>query len=154
MALVVSDTKASVGAVFTKNAFAAAPVIVGREILANDPTAHAVLINAGCANACTGEVGLRDTRASIAAMDKALGYSGKTPSTFMLSTGVIGVPLKMDKILKGVDVLCKNLKSDHESWVSVAKGIMTTDTFPKLRSKEFVGRDGKTYRMAGWAKGA
>ncbi|KAI9335941.1 hypothetical protein BDR26DRAFT_839162 [Obelidium mucronatum] len=154
MALVVSDTKAAVGAVFTKNAFAAAPVIVAREILANDSSAQAVLINAGCANACTGEVGLRDTRTSIAAMDQALGYTSKNPSTLMLSTGVIGVPLKMDKILKGVDVLSKNLKTSHEAWVDVAKGIMTTDTFPKLRSKEFVGKDGKTYRMAGWAKGA
>ncbi|KAJ3064399.1 hypothetical protein HDU99_004471 [Rhizoclosmatium hyalinum] len=154
MALVVSDPPAAVAAVFTKNAFAAAPVIVAREILANDEKCRAVLVNAGCANACTGDVGLRDTRTAIAAMDKALGFSNANPSTIMLSTGVIGVPLKMDKILKGVDSLSKTLKDDHNAWVNVATGIMTTDTFPKLRSREFIGKDGKSYRMAGWAKGA
>ncbi|KAI8620083.1 hypothetical protein BC830DRAFT_1164812 [Chytriomyces sp. MP71] len=154
MALVVSETKASVGAVFTKNAFAAAPVTVAREIVSANAGVAAVLVNAGCANACTGDVGLRDTRAAIAATDQALGFAAPTPATIMLSTGVIGVPLKMDKIHNGIGTLSKSLSNTHDAWVGVAKAIMTTDTFPKLRSREFTTRDGQTYRMAGWSKGA
>ncbi|KAJ3094919.1 hypothetical protein HK100_005977 [Physocladia obscura] len=147
MALVVSDTKAAVGAVFTKNAFAAAPVIVARQIVADEPFVQAVLVNAG-------QTGLKDANAAIVATDKALNFATSSKSTIMLSTGVIGVPLKMDKILAAIPKLAAALDSSHASWLSVATGIMTTDTFPKLRSREFIGSTGKSYRMAGWAKGA
>ncbi|KAJ3224257.1 hypothetical protein HDU81_008652 [Chytriomyces hyalinus] len=79
-------------------------------------------------------------------------------STLMLSTGVIGVPLKMDRVEKGIDTLSAAVSksattASHEDWLAAATAIMTTDTFPKLRSKEF-SVNGKAYRIAGWSKGA
>jgi glutamate N-acetyltransferase/amino-acid N-acetyltransferase len=73
-----------------------------------------------------------------------------------MSTGVIGQPLKMDKIQNGISLLTgpNGMSGDHEGWLKAAVGIMTTDTFPKLRSKEFKTSNGATYRMAGWCKGA
>ncbi|KAJ3247361.1 hypothetical protein HDU77_008616, partial [Chytriomyces hyalinus] len=157
MALVVSDRDCAGAAVFTRNAFAAAPVLVGREVIKTSGDAmRAVLVNAGCANACTGAQGIADTRTAIAKTAASLGLKS-TGSTLMLSTGVIGVPLKMDRIEKGIDTLSasvtKSSTASHEDWLAAATAIMTTDTFPKLRSKEF-SVNGKAYRIAGWSKGA
>ncbi|KAI8824679.1 hypothetical protein BJ741DRAFT_633167 [Chytriomyces cf. hyalinus JEL632] len=157
MALVVSDRDCAGAAVFTRNAFAAAPVLVGREVIKGSGDAmRAVLVNAGCANACTGAQGIADTRTAIAKTAANLGLKS-TGSTVMLSTGVIGVPLKMDRIEKGIDSLSasvlKSSAASHEDWLAAARAIMTTDTFPKLRSKEFP-MHGKAYRIAGWSKGA
>ncbi|KAI8831783.1 arginine biosynthesis protein ArgJ [Chytriomyces cf. hyalinus JEL632] len=133
--------------------FAAAPVLVGREdIKTSGDAMRAVLVNAGCANACTGAQGIADTRTAIAKAAAGLGLKS-TGSTLMLSTGVIGVPLKMDRIKKGIDSLSASSAASHEDWLAAATAIMTTDTFPKLRSKEF-SMHGKAYRIAGWSKGA
>ncbi|KAJ3346202.1 hypothetical protein HDU83_003307 [Entophlyctis luteolus] len=152
MALVVSDTPAAVGAVFTRNAFAAAPVTVARRRLQETPYVRAVLVNAGCANACTGDRGIADAEAALASTEAALSIPAR--SSLMLSTGVIGVPLKMDKINSGIDALSSSLDSSHSSWANVAHAIMTTDTFAKLRSAEFKNTRVGSYRFAGWAKGA
>ncbi|KAJ3415642.1 hypothetical protein HDV05_004518 [Chytridiales sp. JEL 0842] len=160
MAMVYSKRPCTAAAVFTKNAFAAAPVQVDKEILRGRSNAgiSAVLVNSGCANACTGNQGLSDAWETSKSTDAALKLptSSSIPATLVMSTGVIGQPLKMDKILNGIQLLTspQGMSASHEGWLSAAVGIMTTDTFPKLRSREFKTRTGATYRMAGWCKGA
>ncbi|KAJ3272787.1 hypothetical protein HK104_004400 [Borealophlyctis nickersoniae] len=160
LALVVSPTNPCVAAaVFTKNSFCAAPVQVSREIVRGSAgkdgrgSVRAVVVNSGCANACTGEAGLKDAWTMSKAVDAALGAGSSNASTVVMSTGVIGQPLQMDKISAGIEKLIPEVAESHQAWMAVAEGIMTTDTFPKLRSREFRGKTG-SYRMAGWSKGA
>ncbi|KAI9101718.1 hypothetical protein DFS34DRAFT_427648 [Phlyctochytrium arcticum] len=149
-------------AVFTQNSFAAAPVQVSKAAIkesAGGVGVQALIVNSGCANACTGDKGLEDAWKMVKTVDAAMANEGQTnpdshPHTLVMSTGVIGQPLNMSKITKGVAEMLPLLESSHEAWLGAAEGIMTTDTFPKLRSKEFKTREGKTYRMAGWSKGA
>ncbi len=79
------------------------------------------------------------------------GYKGLT---CVMSTGVIGQPLPMQVIRRGVAQCYAQLDSSHESWLDAATAIMTTDTFPKLRSREFRLPSGVTYRFGGMCKGA
>ncbi|KAJ3195104.1 hypothetical protein HK101_001081 [Irineochytrium annulatum] len=163
MTMVRSELPCTAAGVFTKNVFAAAPVQVDRDILTSrsGQGLTSVLVNAGCANACTGDQGLDDAWSTSRYIDSQLGVqphaaSGK-PSSLVMSTGVIGQPLKMDKIRQGVDELTKTgtLTANHAGWSKASQGIMTTDTFPKLRSREFTSRSfGQKYRIAGWCKGA
>lgn len=159
LAAIVSDVPATASAVFTTNIFKAAPVLVSKKIM--DETSgegvRAIIVNSGCANAVTGEGGLKDAKSMVATVDKTLGIesdSESTGKTLVMSTGVIGQRLNMDKILKGIPELLKShLGTDHTAWLNGAKAICTTDTFPKLTSKEFtIGET--TYRIAGLAKGA
>lgn len=84
--------------------------------------------------------------------------SSNNGKCLVMSTGVIGQPLQMEKIKKGLTTAASTAGSTFDHWMACAEGIMTTDTFPKLLSKEFKGKskDGAsfTYRMAGWSKGA
>ncbi|CDK28925.1 unnamed protein product [Kuraishia capsulata CBS 1993] len=156
LALLLSEKPASAAAVFTTNKYKAAPVVVSRQVLdqCGGEGINGVVINSGCANAVTGEGGLKDARSMVAQVDKLSGSA--TASTLVMSTGVIGQRLQMDKILPGIDKLGQTpglLGSDHDHWLTCAKGIMTTDTFPKLVSKSFE-IDGVQYSLAGLAKGA
>ncbi|KAJ3156880.1 hypothetical protein HDU86_003415 [Geranomyces michiganensis] len=138
-------------AVFTQNSFAAAPVQVSKAIINETTGVRALVVNSGCANACTGDQGLKDAWRMSRETDTALGGdAGSKPQTLVMSTGVIGQHLDMDKIVPGIAELAKNVGPTHENWLSAAEGIMTTDTFPKLRSTVFEG----DYSMAGWSKGA
>ncbi|KAJ3177147.1 hypothetical protein HDU87_004639 [Geranomyces variabilis] len=144
-------------AVFTQNSFAAAPVQVSKAIVKEAATVRALIVNSGCANACTGEQGTKDAWRMSREVDAALGGGGERgaasstrPKTLVMSTGVIGQHLDMDKIVAGITQLTQNVGPAHDNWLSAAEGIMTTDTFPKLRSTVFEG----DYRMAGWSKGA
>jgi glutamate N-acetyltransferase/amino-acid N-acetyltransferase len=140
IAIIVSpEHKCKAAAVFTTNKFCAAPVQVSKTLL--NESLFGVVVNSGCANACTGEQGLADAQE----MSKII---GNLPSLVM-STGVIGQKLQMSKIRSGLRSALENAGSDHHSWMAAAEGIMTTDTFPKLKSQDF-----RTYRMAGWSKGA
>ncbi|KAJ3324790.1 hypothetical protein HDV06_006098 [Boothiomyces sp. JEL0866] len=134
-------------AVFTTNKFCAAPVQISKKILkeSNGSGYYGVVVNSGCANACTGEGGLAD------AQTMAEHLTNKP--VVVMSTGVIGQRLQLDKIKKGLDAAAANAGSSHSHWKSAAEGIMTTDTFPKLISREFKTKTG-SYRMAGWSKGA
>ncbi|VVT54315.1 uncharacterized protein SAPINGB_P004014 [Magnusiomyces paraingens] len=159
LAAIVSDTPAAASAVFTTNVFKAAPVQISKKVLdeTHGEGINAIIINSGCANAVTGEGGLEDATTMVQLVDKTLNKtapSGVLANTLVMSTGVIGQRLKMDKIEAGIpELLTKHLGSDHESWIRGAKAICTTDTFPKLVSKEFsIGSN--TYRIAGLAKGA
>lgn len=138
----------SVAGVFTKNAFCAAPVTVCREHLATAPIRFLV-INSGNANACTGEQGIQDAKATCAAIAKLAGV--KTEQVLPFSTGVIGEPLPVQKI---IDVLPEALaKANENGWDDAGAGIMTTDTRPKGFSQQFEYQ-GQTITVNGISKGA
>jgi len=152
LALVFSRRPCVGAALFTTNAFKAAPVLYDRAVLARNANAfHGVVINAGCANACTGAQGLRDSQATAAAAGAALGVSGE--SILVMSTGVIGVHLPMDKVLSGVKQAASSLDPGIEAGHATARAIMTTDTRPK-ESAVRVLTPGAAYTIAGMAKGA
>lgn len=160
LAAIVSEKPATASAVFTTNVFKAAPVQVSKQIMdeTNGDGIRAIIVNSGCANAVTGEGGLKDAKNMVKKVDEVLGVAtkdGETGKTLVMSTGVIGQRLNMEKIIGGIPKLLKDghLGSDHTAWLNGAKAICTTDTFPKLTSKEFkIGN--VTYRIAGLAKGA
>ncbi|VEU22604.1 DEKNAAC103700 [Brettanomyces naardenensis] len=158
MSMLVSDYPASAAACFTTNKFKAAPVVADKATLdANQGSGiRAIVANSGCANSVTGEGGLEDAYKMISTVDESLGIASKDKnSSLVMSTGVIGQRLPMDKIVSGIAKLAKGdlLGSDHEHWLTCARGIMTTDTFPKLVSKKF-SMGGTEYALAGLAKGA
>jgi glutamate N-acetyltransferase/amino-acid N-acetyltransferase len=135
-------------AVFTQNAFCAAPVRVAREHLGQQQPAY-LLVNTGNANAGTGEPGMEDARQCCVAL---AGYAG-CPSQAVLpfSTGVIGEPLPADRIQTSLPSALQHL--DENGWGAAATGILTTDTVPKGASKRIV-LDGQTVTITGIAKGA
>ncbi|EDO15729.1 hypothetical protein Kpol_1073p15 [Vanderwaltozyma polyspora DSM 70294] len=146
---------AAAAAVFTTNKFKAAPVVVSKQILEdkNGTGINAIVINSGCANSVTGEVGIEDAKKLISHVDSKLGTS---MSTLPMSTGVIGQRLHVNKISKGIDEIFDNNKfgSDFQSWLDMAKSICTTDTFPKLVTSRFSLPNGEKYTLTGIAKGA
>jgi glutamate N-acetyltransferase/amino-acid N-acetyltransferase len=128
LALIVSDQDCTGAATFTRNCFAAAPVIIDRETLAaNSTRLRAIVANAGIANACTGDEGLEAAREMQRMTSKAIGCSPE--QTLVLSTGVIGVQLDLDKIAAGISMAASQL--DYSTGLAAAKAIMTTDTRPK-----------------------
>jgi len=148
--LVVMELSAgsTTAAVFTQNAFCAAPVRVAREHLGQQQPAY-LLVNAGNANAGTGEPGMRDARQCSESL--AVLASCSTQAVLPFSTGVIGEPLPIDKIQAGLPSALQRL--DENGWAAAATGILTTDTVPKGASKRIL-LDGKTVTITGIAKGA
>jgi len=146
-ALIASDRPCAAAAVFTRNKFAAAPVIYDRALVTENPAGlRAVAINSGCANACTGDAGLADAATMAADVEVALGLPAR--SCAVMSTGVIGVRLDISKIAAGVRLACLRQLS-AEGWDAAARAIMTTDTRPKVAFREVGG-----VRLFGMAKGA
>ena len=148
LALLVADQSCPAAGVFTTSLAKAAPVLVSREHLAGG-RARAVVVNAGCANAGTGAQGLADARATAAAVAAALGC--ESSHVIVASTGVIGVPLPMDKVQAGIERAASGLSV--ASGPDAARAIMTTDT----RSKEVraeVPLGNATAIIGGMAKGA
>ncbi len=148
LALLVADWGCSVAGVFTNNRVQAAPVLVSREHAASGQ-ARAVLINAGCANAATGAAGLADARESAVVTAAAVGC--RPAEVLVASTGVIGVPLPMDKLRAGIAAAAAELSP--QAGPAAARAIMTTDTRPKQVCVEFT-LDGHQARLGGMAKGA
>jgi len=148
MALLVADAPASVAAVYTTNKVAAAPVQVDRE-RTRSGLAQAVIVNSGCANACTGETGLNNAREMARLTAEALGIDEKL--VLVCSTGVIGVNLPMDRVAAGVKLAVAALSPSggHDA----ACAIMTTDTADKQVAVE-LEIDGKTIYIGGMCKGA
>ncbi len=139
--------------VFTQNAFAAAPVLVSRELLASSRGhIRGVVANAGCANAATGERGMEAARAMAGKAQQAVGASAHEPF-LVCSTGTIGVHLPMEKMLPAIEKAATHLEASEAALRAVARAIMTTDTRPKIASREIVV-DGKPVRIAGVAKGS
>ncbi|MGQ9787579.1 MAG: bifunctional glutamate N-acetyltransferase/amino-acid acetyltransferase ArgJ, partial [Anaerolineae bacterium] len=129
LALVVSDRPATAAGVFTTNAFRAAPVLYDEALLArkHPPFVRAVVINAGNANACTGEAGLRDTERMARLTEDILGLPRDT--VLVMSTGVIGHRLPMDKVEQGIRIAAQSLSPSGGA--VAARAIMTTDLVPK-----------------------
>jgi glutamate N-acetyltransferase/amino-acid N-acetyltransferase len=154
LSMIVSEEPASAAAVFTTNKFKAAPVQLSSKILSQTDKVNAIIINSGCANAVTGTKGLANAQEVVSTVDKLVSSDPSKPSTLCMSTGVIGQQLSMNKILPSIPKLySESLGDDHDHWLTCAKGIMTTDTFPKLVSKE-ININNHTYRIAGLSKGA
>ena len=141
-------------AVFTRNQFPAPPVAHGRQLLAANPNGiHGVVINSGNANASTGVEGKANVRRTAEAVEQALGASDN--ALFVMSTGVIGVQLPMERLLAGVPRAVEALSAT--GWDVAARAIMTTDTRPKLatRALDFSGADSpETVKLSGIAKGS
>ena len=147
--LVAFDAGTRVAAVFTRNRFAAAPVIVSREHLAGKHPIRAVIVNTGVANAGTGALGLADARATCVAVASALDIENS--QVLPLSTGVIMEPLPVERVRAGIPDCVADLAPGN--WASAAEAIMTTDTVAKAVSRQVV-IDGSTITVTGISKGA
>jgi glutamate N-acetyltransferase/amino-acid N-acetyltransferase len=148
MALIVSDVPAAAAATFTTNLVKAAPVKVSMKHLRNGKM-RGVIINAGCANACTGVGGIADAKAMVEHVAEE--FQSKPREWLVCSTGRIGNRLPMVKVRKGIEKAAAKLGPNNG--VEAAKAIMTTDT----RRKEFAMRfkvDGRKVTIGGMAKGA
>ncbi len=148
LALIVSDGPAAAAAIFTRNRIKSPSVTAGMQH-ARAGFLQAVVVNSGNANACTGPGGLRDSRAMCAEAARHLGIDAQRvlPS----STGIIGVPLPMDKIARGIADAAASLSPDGLQ--EAVEAIMTTDNGPKTAAASCrIG--GRTVHVAGIAKGA
>jgi glutamate N-acetyltransferase / amino-acid N-acetyltransferase len=146
LALVVSDRPCSAAATFTRNRFAAAPVLYDKALLVERPAGlRAVVINAGIANACTGDAGLEDAGGMATTAEGILRLPPR--SCAVMSTGVIGPRLPLDKIEAGIRLGADDLTEG--GWQDAAHAIMTTDTHPKTAFR----KAGKAL-LFGMAKGA
>ncbi len=150
LALLVADRPASAAGVFTTNRVQAAPVLVSRSHLERSRgVASAVIVNSGCANACTGEDGLTVARETTRTVAQALGCP--VEQVLVASTGVIGVGLDLHKIKQGVPMAISQLT--REGHAAAAKAIMTTDPAPKEAAAR-IDIAGGTFSIGGMAKGA
>jgi glutamate N-acetyltransferase/amino-acid N-acetyltransferase len=150
VALLLSDGPAAAAGLFTTNRFAAAPVQWCREILPASGT-RAIVANAGNANACTGEQGRQDVRASAQLVAELVGCAAA--DVCVASTGIIGHPLPMDKLTQGIRAAHASLAADGAAGQAAARAIMTTDTRPKTCAVR-VETPGGTFGVGGMTKGA
>lgn len=148
VALLAADQPATVAAVYTTNQVAAAPVRLDRE-RTRDGRAQAVLINSGCANACTGDQGMQDARTSAKAVADALGIDESL--VLVCSTGVIGMLMPIDRLTAGAKKAVQTLSREGSD--DAAHAIMTTDTVEKQVAVE-LEIDGKVVRVGGMCKGS
>ena len=150
LGLVAASPAASAAALFTKNLVKAAPVVLSAQNLSRtEGRVGAVLFNSGCANAATGAVGMDAAFATTQAAAESLNLPPQ--ETLAASTGVIGVPLPTEKILRAVPALARKLSPS--GLPDLAQSILTTDTRPKAASAR-LQVDGKTITISGIAKGA
>ena len=144
-----------VAGVFTQNRFCAAPVMLCREHLAKGDGIRALVVNTGCANAGTGDEGLKRAQETCLEAARILGGLGplnvQASQVLPFSTGVILEPLPIERIKAGLPGAVANLKADN--WFAAAHAIMTTDTVAKAASKQFKLQN-KTITITGIAKGA
>lgn len=147
--LIELPEKSVTRAVFTQNDFAAAPVVVGKQNLADTSHTRYIIINAGNANAVTGQAGIDHARACCQALADIAQVN--VAQVLPLSTGVIGEPLPHKKIIDSLPLLYDTTSQDH--WLDAARGIMTTDTQPKGATASFQYQ-GHTVVVNGIAKGA
>ncbi len=151
LGLLVSETVATSAAVFTKNKFKAAPVLVSRDNLAKGGhKTRAIIVNSGCANALTGKAGLLAANRTVAEVARRL----RVPKQQVLvaSTGVIGRELPVQEIQESLPGLIATLKSEPNN--HFVESILTTDTFPKQASVEVALSSKKRIRIGATAKGA
>ena len=150
VALIVADEPCSAAAVFTTNKVAAAPVLYDREVVRSGRV-QAILANSGCANACTGELGLKDARLSALVTAGELGIDPR--GVLVASTGVIGRPLPMARLLAGMKQAAKKLGRTSAHGLAAEKAVMTTDTKPK-QACAVVTIGGRRVTVGGMSKGS
>jgi len=148
MALIFSEAEASIAGTFTTNTVKAAPVRICMQKIKSG-SGQAIIVNSGNANACTGKQGMKDARDMVAVASKQLGIG--IGLTYICSTGVIGAPMPMQRIIPAISPLAGSL--GNATFNDIAKAIMTTDTFPKITSRQ-IKVDGKQGVIAGICKGA
>jgi glutamate N-acetyltransferase / amino-acid N-acetyltransferase len=149
VAVIRSDTPAAAAGVFTRNTVKAAPVVISQLTLRRGTPISAVVVNAGNANACTGAQGFRDALVMCTTAGDALDLD---PSDVLVcSTGVIGRPMPMDRVVRGIRAAA--LSMSPSAGGDVARAIMTTDTIAKVAEATFVA-GAVTYTIGGTAKGA
>ncbi|MDR1480546.1 MAG: bifunctional glutamate N-acetyltransferase/amino-acid acetyltransferase ArgJ [Planctomycetaceae bacterium] len=151
LSLLASDCPAAAAGVFTQNLVCGAPVQYDRQhVPCND--IRCVVVNTRYANACTGKQGIQDAKNMADAASTAV--CGETGKGLVMSTGVIGVNLPMDKIIKGVTDANAKLTASENAFVDFAKGMMTTDTVEKYVTKQLHLESGEIVTIAGACKGA
>jgi glutamate N-acetyltransferase/amino-acid N-acetyltransferase len=146
LAILYSKTPCTAAAVFTTNAIKSAPVLLDQKHLQNKK-AQAIVVNSGCANACTADKGMTDAVEMAKSVAKKLGISPQ--DVLVASTGVIGVPLPMEKITSGIAKVVLSEDGGHE----LARAMMTTDTFAKEIAIQFQAEP-NGFTIGGVAKGA
>ena len=151
MALIYSEVPCQVAGTFTRNVVKAAPVKWDQKVVKESPFAQAVVINAGIANACTGEEGMGYCRQTADAAAEILQIPGE--SVLVASTGVIGMQLPMDKLVQGIHTMAPMLSATTEAGSAAARAIMTTDTHKKEAAVE-VEIQGKKVTIGGMSKGS
>jgi glutamate N-acetyltransferase/amino-acid N-acetyltransferase len=150
LALLYCPTGAKTAAVFTTNAFEAAPVTLCRKHINNDPV-YAAIINSGNANACTGKKGLAAAKIMCTKVGKELSIEAE--KVLVASTGIIGQQLPITKITTGISEAAKSLSTSQTAGLDFARAIMTTDTRAKQAAQTF-NIYGKQITIAATAKGA
>jgi glutamate N-acetyltransferase/amino-acid N-acetyltransferase len=150
LTLIVTKARAVAAGVYTQNIVYAAPVAVDRERTPTD-SIRAVVVNSGNANACTGERGLQDAAEMCRLAAAACGAGPE--QALVMSTGIIGRFLPMDKITAGIRIAADRLGEDEAAFMAAARGILTTDKSHKIagRTLELAG---VTIQIAGMCKGA
>ncbi|MCR4798829.1 MAG: bifunctional glutamate N-acetyltransferase/amino-acid acetyltransferase ArgJ [Lachnospiraceae bacterium] len=157
MAMICSDVYCSVAGTFTKNVVKAAPVLWDQKVCYVTQSARAVVINAGIANACTGEEGMKYCKETALTVQEEMGVDES--SVLVASTGVIGMQLPMEKIKDGIKHMVPKLSDTLKSGENAAKAIMTTDTKKKeaavtIKLPAAEGDGEVTVTIGGMAKGS
>ena len=151
MAMVYSEADCTCAGTFTTNVVKAAPVLWDRDVVVKGKSARAIVVNSGIANACTGKEGYEICEKTADATAKALNI--KPNQVCIGSTGVIGMQIKIDRIVDGVSKLAAALEDGFEASEKAAKAIMTTDTVHKMTAVE-IELSGKTVTIGAMTKGS
>lgn len=153
MAMLFSAEPCALAATFTQNVVKAAPVLWDRQVLCSGEPVHAVVVNSGIANACTGKEGLAVCERTAEAASTALGGAFPARNILICSTGVIGIQLPLEKLQDAIPRLVLGLSDTEEAGQAAAQAIMTTDT----KQKTFAASaqiDGREVRIGGMCKGS
>lgn len=150
IAIIVTDHPAVAVGVYTQNVVRACSIDWNRKITPTDKI-RGLVINSGNANACTGELGVTH---NFQMAKKLADMTSVAPEQVaILSTGVIGHPLPIEKVMVGIETAWEHLGDSHDDFMAAANAILTTDNGPKTATKQFAV-DGNTLRVAAMAKGA
>lgn len=151
MAMIYSEVPCNAAGTFTTNVVKAAPVKWDQKVVYESKQAQAVVVNAGIANACTGEEGMGYCKETAEKVSELLNVPAE--QVLVASTGVIGMQLPIDRICAGIEVMVPNLSGSYDNGHAAAKAIMTTDTHEKEVAVELT-LGGKTVTIGGMCKGS
>lgn len=151
LTLIFSEKPCTAAGVFTRNLVKAAPCLVTEEVISKHAGIQAIIVNSGNANACTGLQGIKDAQEMVKEVKNVLNLPHN--AVVVGSTGVIGVPLPMDKIKDGIKKVTENLENTQQAAGRAAEGILTTDKFIKGIAYEFE-LSGKLVKIGAIAKGS